>query len=520
MSTFKHILGIAATLLLVGCIKNDIPYPRIQPNFTAFVVEGQTQAANIDTINRTVTVFLGEGADIYNVRVDSFAISPGYLADSLALAGTLNLSSSLDVDLELYQTYTWTISASQTIERYFTVASQVGASVIDVPAHRVVAYVAEGCDLTKLQVQSIKLGSTESTMTPDLNGRIADFSHPVEVTVTDYGRETVWTIYVTTTDAAVTTSRVDAWTNVAWLYGEAEVGKDNGFEYRLASDDTWTRVPSDWVTHDGGSFTARLIHLLPETDYVARAYSDEDYGAEIPFTTESIAELPNGSMDNWWLDGKVWCPWAEGGTPYWDTGNKGATTLGSSNSVPTTDTSSGSGRAAMLQTKFVGIGVIGKLAAGNLFIGKYVRTDGTNGVLAFGQEFTLRPTYLKGYMKYHSAPISSTTTGFTDWKDRPDTAAIWIALLDCDEPYEIRTNPSNRRVFDPNGPEVVAYGALNYGYDVTEYTPFTIELKYVATNRKPKYIVVVASASKYGDYFTGGDGSVLYVDDFVLEYDY
>ena len=40
------------------------------------------------------------------------------------------------------------------------------------------------------------------------------------------------------------------------------------------------------------------------------------------------------------------------------------------------------------------------------------------------------------------------------------------------------------------------------------------------TSRVPTYIVVVASASKYGDYFTGGDGSVLFIDDFSLEYDY
>jgi hypothetical protein len=36
----------------------------------------------------------------------------------------------------------------------------------------------------------------------------------------------------------------------------------------------------------------------------------------------------------------------------------------------------------------------------------------------------------------------------------------------------------------------------------------------------PTYLIVVCSASKYGDYFTGGAGSVLYVDDFSLEYDY
>jgi len=77
--------------------------------------------------------------------------------------------------------------------------------------------------------------------------------------------------------------------------------------------------------------------------------------------------VPNTNLDEWWLNGKVWNPWPEGGTPYWDTGNKGATTLGPSNSTPTDDTSTGTGWAARLETKFVGIGALGKLAAGNLF---------------------------------------------------------------------------------------------------------------------------------------------------------
>lgn len=32
------------------------------------------------------------------------------------------------------------------------------------------------------------------------------------------------------------------------------------------------------------------------------------------------------------------------------------------------------------------------------------------------------------------------------------------------------------------------------------------------------YIIIVASSSKYGDYFTGGDGSIMYLDDLELVY--
>ena len=71
--------------------------------------------------------------------------------------------------------------------------------------------------------------------------------------------------------------------------------------------------------------------------------------------------------------------------------------MGDSNTQPTDDTWNGKGKAARLESKFIGLGSIGKFAAGNLFIGEYIRTEGTNGVLDFGKPFTARPTKLKGH---------------------------------------------------------------------------------------------------------------------------
>ena len=217
---------------------------------------------------------------------------------------------------------------------------------------------------------------------------------------------------------------------------------------------------------------------------------------------------------------KIWNPWQENGDQYWDTGNKGATTLGPSNSVPTDDTPTGTGRAAMLETKFVGIGSLGKIAAGNIFAGYYVRTDGTNGILSFGRPFTQRPTKLRGWLKYNCADISHTSAGFENLKGQPDTCIVWSALIDSDQPCEIRTNPKNRKLFNPDDDDVIAYGNIQYGRSVDNYIQFEFEYDYKSTQRVPNYILIVASASKYGDYFTGGNGSVLYLDDIELIYDY
>ncbi|MDE6135483.1 MAG: PCMD domain-containing protein, partial [Muribaculaceae bacterium] len=262
-------------------------------------------------------------------------------------------------------------------------------------------------------------------------------------------------------------------------------------------------------------------NLSPLTDYETRVYSGEDFGATVQFTTGPATQVPDSDFENWWLDGKVWCPWLEGGSPFWGTGNVGAATLGNSNTTPTDDTPSGSGYAARLETRFVGIGALGKLAAGNLFAGTYLRTVGTNGVLSFGRPFTERPVKLQGHFKYSMKEISHTYgKEFANLVGQPDTCIIWVALIDSDEPFEIRTAPSDRHLFDPDGPEVVAYGKMQKGQSVDNYIPFEFELEYKSTSRVPKYIMITASASKYGDYFTGGNGSTLYIDDFKLLYSY
>lgn len=510
----------ALALTATGCIDNDIPYPHIQANFLTISATGQETTAFIDSTNLEVTFYLPEDVDIQNVTVSDYTLTPGAEVVGDALSGPLDLSTSKDVTLHLYYDYTWKLSAVQDINRYFTVDGQIGASVIDAAAHTVSFTVNDRLPLDRLHVLTCKLGATGSVMTPVLEGQDVDFTRPVEVTVSQWGRSETWTITANVVETLVSTVSVDAWTQVAWVYGTTEASRPYGVQYRLQGTEEWTDAPEAWLTREGGSFHARLIHLSPATAYEARAVSGDQYGDIVAFTTGTNQQPPNADFDNWWLDGKVWCPWAENGTPYWGTGNKGATTLGQSNTTPSNDTPTGTGMSAQLLTKFVGIGALGKLAAGNIFVGEYVRTDGTNGILAFGREFTQRPTKVRGYMKYTTAPISHTTTGFESLKGQPDTCIIWCSLIDQDTPFEIRTRPSNRQLFDSKGPYVVAYGQIESGDNITEWVPFEFELNYTSTGRVPRFLLITASASKYGDYFTGGNGATLWLDDIVLEYDY
>lgn len=515
-------IGVALILGLglSGCIKNDIPYARIQANFLSIEAEGQDAGAQIDSTDLQINLFFPEEVDISKVHITNYSLTPGAYIVGDSVLNHLDLTEPKTVTVRLYQDYEWTIIGNQNIKREIQLSGQIGGAIIDVPSHTVIVDVNENYDITKLTVESIKLGPDGWTMTPNLNGKVVDFSKPVEVTVDYYGTPQVWTIYVILVEAVVTTTSVDAGTNVAWVYGEGEAGRSFGFEYRIAGTTQWTSVPDEWVTINGGKFSACIRHLSAMTSYEVRAVSGTDIGNPLEFTTGYAFQMPNESMDDWWLDGKVWCPWPEGGERYWDTGNKGAAITGASNSVPTDITSSGQGWAAKLETVFASVLGIGKLAAGNIFVGSYVKTDGTNGILSFGRPCDQRPTKVRGYLKYNCTAISDASSEFKSMIGQPDTCIVWCALIDSPEPFEIRTNPKNRQLFDPEGSYVVAYGKIQFGETIPNYIPFEFELKYTSTSRVPKYILCTASASKYGDYFTGGRGSTLYLDDLELLYDY
>ena len=73
---------------------------------------------------------------------------------------------------------------------------------------------------------------------------------------------------------------------------------------------------------------------------------------------------------------------------------------------------------------------------------------------------------------------------------------------------------------DASGFDVIAYGALPDVECVasSEWKQFTIDLTYRNLVEKPTHIIIVFSSSKYGDYFTGGNGSKLHLDDLELIY--
>lgn len=516
-------LTIAAAAALGGCIENDLPYPRIQQNILEIAAEGQSGVARIDSSSLTATIFLEETTDIQAVEFIRFQFTDGAACDKDLLEGTWDLSVPVTVDLSRWQSYQWLIRAEQNIERYFSVAGQIGETILDAVGRRIIVSVPENANLKALEVTSIKLGPRGiTTLTPSfIAGTAIDLSTPKRIEVTAWGRTEDWTIYAQRTAQVVSTSAADAWSRVVWAYGEGPADADNYFEYMEEGDAAWREVDRADITRKEGAFSCCIKHLKPLTRYIIRSRSGENIGNEITVTTQATEILPDGDFDQWWKDGKVWCPWDENGEQYWDTGNKGATTLGEANVAPSDYVPAGlTGQSAELRTEFKGIAGIGKLAAGSIFTGSYKKTDGTNGILDFGRPWTVRPTKLRGYYQYTTGDINYSNKEMEYLKGRPDTCSIYIAVTDWTAPYEIRTNPNTRQLFDKNAGYVIGYGALERGSSMSAYEEFEIELEYRSTSLQPSYIMVTCASSKYGDYFTGSTSSVLYVDQLSLDYDY
>lgn len=338
--------------------------------------------------------------------------------------------------------------------------------------------------------------------------------------------------------AGLDATSVNAWAKFAYLEGTATVKGmelDNSLvklQYKTLSAPGWTSLDA---TKENDVYKATATGLESSTEYQYRMYyknGDTEFVSDtIAFTTEEEEALYNGDFDNWYQASSVWYAVAEAdyndGNAFWDSGNKGASLMKKNPTSPEESVvHTPGGKSAKLQSQYVGIGgALGAFAAGNLYSGHFVKTIGMSGAeIQFGSEFTGRPTQLHGYFQYTAGTVDyygdSTPSDALVKEGGTDMNSIYIALSDADAPYTVNTKEGTFVDFD-NDPNIIAYGELPVSECVTTsgWKEFTIDLVYRDLTRKPKYIILVCSASKYGDYFTGSSGSVMYIDDFELVYD-
>ena len=377
-------------------------------------------------------------------------------------------------------------------------------------------------------------------------------SSNINVSIDDATKTYTYTIGVPVTSTSTLIASANAWSTFAYLTAEipsfADVFDQSKLEFQYKAYDAaeWNKVTTSiTVEEKDKKFSTTLIDLTPVTAYQYRLYyndgSDEGITSNIvDFTTEEATQLPNANFDDWYCrtgtyilkSTEVWYACSENyyttyGT-FWDSSNpgtgEGAAVLVSSPLNPTqgvsTPVHTPGGKSAQLKSAVTS----GYIAAASIYSGTFGKITGIpDAEINFGQPFTSRPIALKGYYQYTPQVINYVERqpeGVTIVKNETmDECSIYIAL--AKKTYVINNGDESTYIDFANDDNIIAYGELPSGTATsnTGFTEFNIPLKYKNLTDKPTHIILVCSASKYGDYMTGGEGSTMYLDDFELIYD-
>lgn len=529
---FRYLFVALATLAATGCIDNDIPYPIVKLDILTLSAEGEKAPATINTSACTVDFELEEIIDIRKVEIKDVTFTEGAEVD-VQFPGRFDMRNALYVNLTKYQTFEWTIRATQNIERYFRVEGQIGESEIDAVSHIATAYVPMDYDMNNVRITAAKFGPKDiTTYYPDPLS-FTSFDGTVHHTMVSYHGdiEEMWTLKIIQKDIDVEFSAVDAWAKRIWLYANGRSGQKQGFRYRTADSEEWTEVEN--VEAEGGSFSACIEGLEPLTDYEVMAYVDDSVTPITKVTTDAIFELPNSDFEEWHTDDKgIVRPYALGGVPFWGSGNDGAAMASTTLTEPTEDIRPGSeGKyAASLQSKKAALMGIGKFAAGNIFLGEFGGLVGLDGLVNFGRPSTARPVALHGWVKYNCGVIDELgrvpSARPNLQKGDMDEGQIMIAVgrwtaeeyggsADC--PVVVNTKDEST-YFDKNGKDVIGAGEMILTESTDGWIEFTLPLDYRSTGDVPTHMIIVCSGSRFGDYFTGSTQSLMLVDDLTLVY--
>ncbi len=523
----KHALVVFAALLAVSCVENDLSYPNVTADFTSFEVEGQ-KTVNIDPASRTVEIVLNETADISRLKVLGYTMTEGasVVGD---MPDYLDLSSPVQVVLRVYKNFEWTIKAVQTIERYIKVDNQVGEGIIDPETKSAYVYVSENQSLLDVVFRDMKLEPEGSVILRTLGFVLQDgksvpvtedckFPMTLDCVIMRYffvqyqGQEIKWSVKVLQKAVEVEVESVNPWAYFAGVSGMTNGEGTPSVEYRKSSDSEWIAYQD--IEVDGTNVKAVISGLEPETDYVVRITNGVTDSAEKAFRTEAADQLENFSYDSWYIAGKAWMPNKDENIQIWDTANPGSAGLGLVPTVPEENVVV-NGKAVKMVTEVAPI--INMLAAGNIYTGKFDKLAGLGAELDWGVPFGARPLALRGYYKYTPQIINvGKDPDYAQYMGQLDQCQIQIFLAEWDKPFHV--NSAKKQFVDRNDKSVIAFSEFYTDEENAEYKQFTLPIVY-NDNRIPTYIVISACASRFGNFFVGGVGSLLYIDEFELVYD-
>ncbi len=350
-------------------------------------------------------------------------------------------------------------------------------------------------------------------------------------------RKVVWNIVAS--NATVVTDEIipyEVWTSKATLRGTVTTALESvpKIRYRAKNTADWTTVEATRVEN---AFSKEITGLTPGTTYEYQAMDGEKASSvTYEFTTEATFQPENAGFEyTSTSSSSAILLYGDRQSMWWDSGNHGSATMSKNVTTPDTSVKHSGNQSILLSSQFVGLGIIGKFAAGNLFAGKYLKTDGSDGVLGWGRPCTSRPKALKVWVRYEPGTVDNGGSHIADGEI--DQGIIYVAVGDWTGqeaegetwPFVVKTKNSSSLFSTEkgtySGDGTIAYGEkvfMESYNDAENLKELTIELdydNYGGTQRKPTSIIIVASASKYGDYFEGSGSSKMWLDDMELIYE-
>lgn len=352
-------------------------------------------------------------------------------------------------------------------------------------------------------------------------------------------RMVTWNIVVSNATVATTEAiPYEIWTSKATLHGKVTgtLASTPKFQYRVkGSGSSWTVVDADLTE---STFSKEITGLNPGTTYEYQAMDGTQASTvTCEFTTETTFQPDNASFEYTQtykvatMLGNKDCLffYQAGKEMWWDTGNTGSATAGKNLTTQDSNIKNSGNYSA----KLASANIMGTFAAGNLFTGKFLGTeDMTKGILGWGRPCTSRPKALKVWVRYTPGTVDKGDSHISNGET--DKGIIYVAVGDwkssdsaygSEWPIVVRTK--GPVLFNPHDEGTIGYGehifTENYGTETeTSLKEITIPLDYEGYggyNRKPETILIVASASQYGDYYEGSSSSVMWLDDMELIYE-
>jgi hypothetical protein len=263
-----------------------------------------------------------------------------------------------------------------------------------------------------------------------------------------------------------------------------------GYFADVATDQNFANILADYNNKEvaiNGMFIVES--LTPSTTYFVRMRSANAYGASVnsaakQYNTRAANVLPNMDMEDWITYPNYESPSPEG---VWTSANKVVDlnpAIYPQLLFKTEDSHSGNYAAKAVTNEAIGMPIL----TGSLSTGVFtVNLDNPLKSMIVGVPYKSKPTRFQGYYKYF--PVDG------------DSCEIRTSLT--------RWNTETKKK------DKVGEAIFRTTETIADYTFFDFEVVYFMSGN-PDTIDMVFAASAGGEYFIGGVGSTIFVDDFNL----